>query len=268
VLSSLGDSDVRPRDTTTFAEEEGIRKERRRRSMLPLQVLCTSSLQYENRITKGKFILTGKDNSAARHGDYSGESVVDTTLHWAYNIPGYMSYSIEKDGVPISPHLHGGHTDYRFDGNPEFFFSRWEGNFPEYFEYDNSQTSGLLFYHDHALGITRLNVYAGMAGLYVIRDERDTGLHENPLNLPAYPYELGLAISDKMYKEDGSQLYPAFPGDPYYGGFMNGEGANFPHDKPSVLAEFFGDFMAVNGKIWPKMEVKPRLYRTIAIVVS
>jgi FtsP/CotA-like multicopper oxidase with cupredoxin domain len=72
---------------------------------------------------------------------------------------------------------------------------------------------------------------------------------------------MGLAISDKMYKEDGSQFFPAFPGDPYYDDFINSEGANFPYGKPSVLAEFFGDFMTVNGKIWPKMDVEPRLYR-------
>jgi FtsP/CotA-like multicopper oxidase with cupredoxin domain len=226
-------------------------------------------VRYENHIAKGKYILTGKDNTAAGHGDYSEESVVDTSIHWAYGAHGYMDYTIEKDGVPISIHLHGGHNDFQFDGNPEFFFSpnaeiigpRWEGNFPEFFEYDNSQQAGLLFYHDHALGMTRLNVYSGMAGLYVIRDDRDTGTDENPLNLPAFPYEIGLAIMDKMFKSNGEQFYPAFPGDPYYADFINGEGATFPYGKPSLLAEFFGDFITVNGKIWPKMEVEPRLYR-------
>ena len=64
-------------------------------------------------------------------------------------------------------------------------------------------------------GITRLNVYAGMAGFYFVRDEMDTGKQGNPLNLPAFPYELPLVIQDRMFKENGELFYPAFPGDPY-----------------------------------------------------
>ncbi len=48
---------------------------------------------------------------------------VDTNLHWAYSLPGYEKYSIENSGVPLVPHLHGGHTDSAFEGNPEFFFT-------------------------------------------------------------------------------------------------------------------------------------------------
>ena len=48
---------------------------------------------------------------------------VDTSLHWAYALHGYEQYSIENDGIPVVAHLHGGHTDFQYDGNPEFFFS-------------------------------------------------------------------------------------------------------------------------------------------------
>jgi FtsP/CotA-like multicopper oxidase with cupredoxin domain len=132
--------------------------------------------------------------------------------------------------------------------------------------YDNSQPAGTVWYHDHALGITRLNVYAGMAGFYIIRDKFDTGDFKNRLDLPAYPYEAAFAIQDKMFKDNGELFYPAFPGDPFYDDFITGEGAVLPPDKfpgggPTALAEFFGDHMVVNGKIWPKMDVEPRNYR-------
>ena len=196
---------------------------------------------------------------------------VDTSLHWAYSLPGYDRYSIEADGPPIVAHLHGGHSDAVFDGNPEYFFSpgysvrgpRWVG---KKYTYHNDQPAGTLWYHDHALGITRLNVYAGLAGFYILRDDDDTGLAGNPLDLPAFPYEAALAIQDRMFTESGALFYPAFPGDPFYDDFITGEGAVLPPDVfpgggPTALAEFFGDHMLVNGTIWPRMDVEPRNYR-------
>ena len=202
---------------------------------------------------------------------------VDTSLHWAYSLPGYTDYSIRRNGVPMITHLHGGRTDFQFDGNPEFFYSpdgeirgpRWDmvpGGFTTTFRYDNDVAAGNLWYHDHALGITRLNVYAGLAGFYFVRDEFDTALADNPLGLPAFPYELAYAIQDRMFTDRGDLFYSAFPGDPFYDDFITGEGAVlppslFPDGGPTALAEFFGDHMVVNGKIWPKAAVEPRNYR-------
>ncbi len=200
---------------------------------------------------------------------------VDTSLHWAYSLPGYEQYSIPVDGVPIVVHLHGGHSDFQFDGNPEYFFGpmkldgtqvlgpRWVS---EKYTYWNDQPAGTLWYHDHALGITRLNVYTGMAGFYILRDDQDTGLADNPLGLPAWPYEKAYAIQDRMFKDTGELFYPAFPGDPFYDDFITGEGAILPPDifpggGPTALAEFFGDHMVVNGVIWPKEDVEKRPYR-------
>ena len=106
---------------------------------------------------------------------------------------------IAANGIPIVPHVHGGHTDFQYDGNPEFFFSPgWGVRGPQWVEkkyiYDNDQPAGNLWYHDHALGITRLNVYAGMAGFYFVRDNDDTGLPGNTYDLPAWPYEKAYAI--------------------------------------------------------------------------
>lgn len=210
---------------------------------------------------------------------------VDTNLHWCYSLHGassangvdYRQYNIKKNGVPIITHLHGGNSDFQYDGNPEFFYSpdgtvkgpQWDtvpGGFTNTFRYNNAVPAGNLWYHDHALGLTRLNVYAGLAGFYFVRDEFDTGMPDNPPGLPAFPYELAYAIQDRMFTDRGKLFYPAFPGDPFYDDFITGEGAVLPPDLfpgggPTALAEFFGDHMVVNGKIWPKANVEPRNYR-------
>jgi FtsP/CotA-like multicopper oxidase with cupredoxin domain len=209
---------------------------------------------------------------------------VDTNLHWCYSLHNYTGYDFTNAGVPIITHLHGGHTDFQYDGNPEVFYGvegrnqvtgpQWDnvpGGFTTKFRYDNNVRAGNLWYHDHALGITRLNVYAGLAGFYFVRDEFDTGLPVgkkggNPLGLPAWPYEKAYAIQDRMFTETGELFYPAFPDDPFYEDFITGEGAILPGDKfpnggPTALAEFFGDHMVVNGVIWPKENVEPRNYR-------
>jgi len=219
---------------------------------------------------------------------------VDTSMHWCYSLPGYEQYTIAANGVPTITHLHGGHSDFQYDGNPEFFSSpegvivgpQWakvRKGFTEKFRYDNNVDAGNLWYHDHALGITRLNVYAGLAGFYFVRDAFDTGKPGNPLTLPAWPYEKAYAIQDRMFLDTGPLFYPAFPGDPFYADFIDGEGAfldpllfpgtgmNPPIDPatnlpkigggPTGLAEFFGDHMVVNGVLWPKENVEPRNYR-------
>jgi FtsP/CotA-like multicopper oxidase with cupredoxin domain len=239
------------------------------------QVMSTSAGGDGETVVRWENELTGKSHLLP----------VDTNLHWAYSLHGassangvdYRQYSIKRNGVPIITHLHGGHSNFQFDGNPEFFYSpdgnvkgpQWDlvqGGFTNTFRYDNDVPAGNLWYHDHALGITRLNVYAGLAGFYFVRDELDTGLPDNPLGLPAFPYELAYAIQDRMFTDRGALFYPAFPGDPFYDGFITGEGAVlppelFPGGGPSALAEFFGDHMVVNGKIWPKENVEPRHYR-------
>lgn len=175
-------------------------------------------------IEKG-YLLTGKDNTQLGFEDYSGRSVVDTSFHWAYSISGYENYTIEEHGTPVVPHLHGGHTDASFDGNPEYFFSpdfgvkgpQWKY---EKYLYANSQPAAMLWYHDHALGITRLNINSGLAGFYLIRDDQDTGKPDNRLTLPTFPYEIALLVQDRMFKEDGQLFYPSFPGDPRYSDYI------------------------------------------------
>ena len=102
----------------------------------------------------------------------------------------------------------------------------------------------LLWFHDHGLGTTRLNVFAGLAAAYVLRDEFDTGTEPNPIGIPGGAYEIPLVIQDRQFNDDGTLLYPV-------------------SDIPGVVwvGEYFGDVMLVNGKVWPYLEVEPRMYR-------
>ena len=224
------------------------------------------------------YTVTWLNQLAKKNGKPVGHLLpVDESLHWAYSLPNYEQFSIKRDGVPIITHLHGGHTDWQFDGNPEFFYSpgnavigpQWAnvpGGFTNNFVYDIDVPAGNLWYHDHALGITRLNVYAGLAGFFFVRDDFDPGTllpsGADDLGLPKFPYELAYAIQDRMFKDDGNLFYPSRPGDPAWADFITALGlADNAVPRPSALAEFFGDHMVVNGLIWPKANVEPRNYR-------
>ncbi|HEV8376377.1 MAG TPA: DNRLRE domain-containing protein, partial [Candidatus Polarisedimenticolia bacterium] len=99
-------------------------------------------------------------------------------------------------------HLHGGHVPAAFDGYPESTFL--PGDPPVAYTYPNDQQAGYIWFHDHAMGITRLNVYMGLAGAYLIRDSV-----EDAINLPSGEYEVPLVIQDKKLNPDGSLKYPA-----------------------------------------------------------
>lgn len=200
-----------------------------------------------------------------------GKSVLDPSLHWAYSLHGFQGVDDLAFGLPIVTHLHGGHSTPEADGYPEAFYSAGGLFGPDFVSttnrYENDQPAGTLWYHDHSLGITRLNVYAGLAGFYLIRDHLDSGIpwdgntYEHPLNLPTGDFELAYAIQDRMFKKNGELFIPAYEGEPYYNDFITGEGATPPEGQATAMAEFFGDFMVVNGKIWPKKNVYPRKYR-------
>lgn len=171
---------------------------------------------------------------------------VDVTLHWA-DPAGWPG-----TGVPTVTHLHGGHTESASDGLPEAWFTPGFGMTGNYFvkpqyHYDNDQEAATLWYHDHALGITRLNVYAGLAGFYLLRDDNEDALVAAN-QLPTGPYEIEIVVQDRMFTEDGELYYPSEPEE---------EG----QPEPSVLPEFFGDIILVNGAAWPILDVEPRQYR-------
>jgi len=127
-------------------------------------------------------------------------------------------------------HVHGAHVAAAFDGYPEATYPPGE---QAVYQYPNWQLPATIWYHDHALGITRLNVYMGLAGFYLIRDD-----FEASLGLPSGEYEIPLAIQDRSFHPDGSLKYPAVWQD-----------------------LFFGDQVLVNGKVWPYLDVKRGKYR-------
>jgi spore coat protein A, manganese oxidase len=142
-------------------------------------------------------------------------------------------------------HLHGARTLPESDGYAEAWFTPGFKQVGAHFKnkvytYPNEQPGTTLWYHDHALGISRLNVYSGLAGFYIIRDPA-----EDVLNLPKGDYEIPLMIQDKLFKSDGSLDYPIVT-----------DGT-----QEVWIPEFFGDTMLVNGKCWPYLEVEPRKYR-------
>jgi len=166
--------------------------------------------------------------------------------------------------IPAVPHLHGAEVLSSSDGHPDAWFTPGAAfTGPAFvsttYNYPNRQDPTTLWFHDHALGMTRLNVYSGMAGFYLIRDGRDTGAQNNPIGLPAGPFEQELMIADRQFDTQGQLLFPdGTPGN-------NPTGINGPPPNPDVhpfwIPEFFGDVMTVNGKSWPFMDVQPRRYR-------
>lgn len=165
---------------------------------------------------------------------------VDKSIHHLEHLPEARTVT----------HLHGGETPPGSDGFPDAWFTRDFSEVGDSFErkvydYPNNQRGATLWYHDHAMGITRLNVYAGLAGIYIIRDSE-----EKRLKLPSEAYEIPLMIQDRTFNEDGSLFYPSQPDNP---------AENLPN--PSVSPFFLGDTILVNGKVWPFLEVEPRKYR-------
>lgn len=175
---------------------------------------------------------------------------VDVTIDWAFS----GTNNWQQYGVPIVTHLHGGHTESASDGLPDAWYTpNFTAKGPGFikgdivpYTYSNTQEAATLWYHDHALGITRLNAYAGLAGFYVITDDNETNLRTTG-KLPASPYDIGLALQDKTFTTDGQLFYPSQ--------------SDIDDPIPSVLPESFGNIILVNGMAWPVLNVEPRQYR-------
>ena len=147
-----------------------------------------------------------------------------------------MGAERDKPEVRAVVHVHGARVPPESDGYPEHWYV--PGKSVTY-TYPNRQEAALLWYHDHAMGINRLNICAGMVGLYLIRDTV-----EEALNLPKGPFEVPLVLMDRMIGRDGQLYYPV----------------SQLRDAPWV-PEYFGDCVLVNGKILPFLDVQRRKYR-------
>lgn len=177
--------------------------------------------------------------------------------------------------IPIALHLHGGEVQSTSDGGPHAWFTPgyeltghgWDMGVGPILHYPNTQEAATIWYHEHSqLGLTRINVYAGMAGFYFLRgpdEEIDklpgwskddlvqevtpAGRVADALHPGTYLPEIEIAIQDRMFDTEGELYYPVEPTN--------------PEIHPFWSPEFFGDVITVNGKSWPYLSVAPRKYR-------
>jgi len=172
----------------------------------------------------------------------SGEEIL---VEWQNKLPSkhflpvdhqLMGAEKDKPEVRTVVHLHGAKVPPASDGYPEDWYVPGQS---KVYHYPNQQDAALLWYHDHAMGINRLNICAGMLGLYTIRDS-----FEDSLNLPKGEFEIPLVLTDRMIRADGQLYYPV------------SQLADAPW-----LPEYFGDVVLINGKLLPYLEVQPRKYR-------
>ncbi|MGH9493517.1 MAG: multicopper oxidase family protein, partial [Candidatus Sulfotelmatobacter sp.] len=166
-------------------------------------------------------------------------------VEWANELPAthflpidHTIHGAESDTPDVRTvvHLHGGKTPAESDGYPENWFV--PGKSATY-HYPSQQDAAMFWYHDHALGINRLNVFAGLLGAFFVRDE-----FEDSLGLPRGKHEIPLLIYDRVLDLQSQLNYPVSP-DP---------------QKPWT-PDVFGDAIVINGKIFPYLDVDPRKYR-------
>lgn len=230
---------------------------------------------------------------------------VDPTLHWV-NPPGGAKWRDSrttftatpgryKGPVPIVTHLHGSASTEENDGYAEAWYlpdaydiplgyARIGSFYDEFakksearfgvpwgpgeavFHYANRSRAATMWFHDHTLGITRLNVYAGMSGFYLLRGG-PSDLEEGILPGPAprlgdtprtHYYEIPIVIQDRSFRTDGSLYYP--PSRALFDGFKGPyiPGSDIP---PIWNPEYVGNTMVTNGRTWPVLPVEPRRYR-------
>jgi spore coat protein A, manganese oxidase len=202
----------------------------------------------------------------------------DQTLHWAdplhdgENMWNHMAMPPEPGSegaenylgsIPACPHLHGGYVPPVLDGGPDSWFTSDGSKIGSGFyskdgiaaknyciyRYPNDQEGALVWFHDHTLGATRLNVYSGLAGGYLLVDPAN-----DPTNLPPL---IPLVIQDRMFDTDGQLFFPADSA----GGVLWALNPEHPYWVP----EFIGDVICVNGKVWPYKTVEPKRYTCLFV---
>ena len=172
----------------------------------------------------------------------SGEGLI---IEWSNRLPAkhflpidHRLHGAERSNPEVRAvmHVHGAKVPPESDGYPDDWKTPGQSAI---YRYPNRQDAATLWYHDHAMGINRLNIYAGLFGMFLIRDK-----FEDSLNLPRGNAEIPLVFFDRMLTQNGQILYPV-SGDP---------------DAPWV-PEVTGEAILINGKLFPYLEVQARRYR-------
>jgi FtsP/CotA-like multicopper oxidase with cupredoxin domain len=200
-----------------------------------------TTIEYINALTPPLFLQNYE----------GGMFKVDQTLNWADPFNEGSLFTPYSGPVPVCVHLHGGSVPSAFDGGPDQWFTpnvagytpiTGPGYVSNIYTYPNDQEAATIWFHDHALGITRLTPHAGLAAFYLVKDPAN-----EPLNLPAGVYDQEIAIQDRLFDTNGQLIFP--------------DDVPNPDVHPMWEPEFFGDTIVVNGKAWPYYEVEPRRYR-------
>jgi spore coat protein A, manganese oxidase len=196
------------------------------------------------------YALRGYNNGAKTAG-YLGPTIEvhkddTTTVEFTNNLPATHLLPVDPALVGtrgtasrILTHLHGGFVSGENDGNPYATQNEFGAGKTQLVSYPPQPRATTLWYHDHALGMTRLNVCAGLAGYFLVRDDFDPGAEPNPIGIPGGAYEIPIVIQDKSFA--GGQL--------------------FYSPTATWIPEFFGDTIVVNGAVQPFLDVEPRMYR-------
>ncbi len=219
---------------------------------------------------------------AATPGPYTGPVPLVTHLHGAAEVGDESDGYAEAWYLPAATNIPAGYA--RAGTWYEFFAGKatagygavWGPGFAT-FQYPNPDRASTKWYHDHALGMTRLNVYAGPAGFYLIRggpdgdkavlDSRSGAVAVLPGPAPKendkFPsnktyYEIPIAIQDRSFNVDGSLFYP--DSRTFFDGIVRDYIPNGPFS-PIWNPEFFGNMIMVNGNTWPRQTVEQRRYR-------
>jgi FtsP/CotA-like multicopper oxidase with cupredoxin domain len=218
----------------------------------------------------------------ATPGPYTGPVPMVTHVHGSAGVQDDSDGYAEAWYLPAAGNIPAG---YATEGTWYDFFKgkalmnygeTWRSGFAT-FQYPNSQRASTIWYHDHTLGMTRLNVYAGPAGFFIIRggpagdgavlDSRTGTVAVLPGPAPKendnFPpnkiyYEIPIAVQDRAFNADGSLFYPDTRA--YFDGI---EGPYIPDTDISPIwnPEFFGNCIMVNGNTWPFLNVEQRRYR-------
>jgi FtsP/CotA-like multicopper oxidase with cupredoxin domain len=215
-------------------------------------------------------------------GRYTGPVPVVTHVHGAVGVgdesDGYAEawYLPAASDIPAGYATEGTWYDFFAGKAAASYGAAWGPGFA-IFQYPNENRASTIWYHDHALGMTRLNVYAGPAGFYLIRggpagddavlDSRSGKTAVLPGPAPQendkFPpkktyYEIPIAIQDRSFNNEGSLFYPDTRA--FFDGFA---GPFIPDTNVSPIwnPEFFGNMMMANGNTWPFQTVEQRRYR-------
>jgi FtsP/CotA-like multicopper oxidase with cupredoxin domain len=215
-------------------------------------------------------------------GPYTGPVPIVTHLHGAAGVGDESDGYAEAWYLPAAGNIPQGYategTWYDFfagKANSKFAVA-WGPGFAT-FQYPNNQRESTLWYHDHALGMTRLNVYAGPAGFFLVRGgpEGDKAVLDSRTGTTAvlpgpapnegdqFPpnktyHEIPIAVQDRSFNQNGSLFYPDTRA--FFDGFA---GPYIPETEVSPIwnPEFFGNMIMVNGNTWPFQTVEQRRYR-------